>query len=481
MSITVTPIGGSPTTFGPSPCTTISCTVSFTTVPGITKITFTLTDNSANALSIFSTTISVPPSTFNTLNFTANPVVNSVALQLASATVNAGNPADDLLTLQARDIDGNIIIGNGKYLDANGNPVTFTLNTSNIQAGGMGSVNIQGSSIIFASEQNVGYAHYDGKWLASSTISVNSSSNAVPILTSITVTTTPTVVHEFAVGSAPTYLVTGSDGNLWFAESTGNKIGKVTNSGILTEYSPPTGASKPYGITTGPDGNIWFTEYNGNKIGKVTTSGTFTEYSVPTPASQPYEITTGPDGNLWFTEYIGDKIGKVTTSGTFTEYSIPTGAPQPNGITTGPDGNLWFVESSSNKIGKVTTSGTFTEYSIPTAASQPLAITSGPDGNLWFSELSGNNIGKVTTSGVFTEYSVPTAASKPLGIATGPDGNLWFTEFNSTKIGKVTTSGAFAEYGIPTAVSKPIGITIGPDGNLWFSESAGNNIGSFVY
>src|SRR5438477_348283 len=36
---------------------------------------------------------------------------------------------------------------------------------------------------------------------------------------------------------------------------------------LFTEYPIPTANSQPWGITAGPDGNIWFTEQYGNKIG----------------------------------------------------------------------------------------------------------------------------------------------------------------------------------------------------------------------
>ncbi len=55
-------------------------------------------------------------------------------------------------------------------------------------------------------------------------------------------------------------------------------------------------------ITAGPDGNLWFTERNGNKIGRITTGGVITEFTHSHRNSRPYDITTGPDGNLWFTE-----------------------------------------------------------------------------------------------------------------------------------------------------------------------------------
>lgn len=284
-------------------------------------------------------------------------------------------------------------------------------------------------------------------------------------------------IIEFPIPTAssnPYFIVTGPDGNLWFAEAGGNKIGKITTAGIITEYVVPTAGSSPVGITVGPDGNLWFTEYLGNKIGKVTTTGSFTEYTIPTAGSQPLGITTGPDGNLWFTNTSSGNIGKITTTGTITEYAI--GASTPFSIVTGPDGNLWFTEYGNNSIGKITTAGVFTEYPIPTAGSGPIDITVGPDDNLWFTEYSGNKIGKLTTAGNFTEYTVPTAGAAPYGIAKGSDGNLWFAEYTGNKIGMLTTAGVFTEFVSPTANSFPYYITSGPDGNIWFGEYSGNKI-----
>jgi hypothetical protein len=79
----------------------------------------------------------------------------------------------------------------------------------------------------------------------------------------------------------------------------------------ITEFPIPTGSSLPQGITAGPDGALWFTERAGNKIGRITTAGVVTnEFTVPTANSSPFGITAGPDGALWFTEYDANKIGR---------------------------------------------------------------------------------------------------------------------------------------------------------------------------
>jgi streptogramin lyase len=71
------------------------------------------------------------------------------------------------------------------------------------------------------------------------------------------------------------------------------------------EVAIPTANSSPVGITAGPDGNLWFTENAGNKIGRITTTGVITEFPVPSSDSSPYGITAGQDGNLWFTDIAG--------------------------------------------------------------------------------------------------------------------------------------------------------------------------------
>src|SRR2546422_322656 len=217
------------------------------------------------------------------------------------------------------------------------------------------------------------------------------------------------------------------------------------------EYKVPTGlngASFPMSITTGPDGNLWYTDSDGVQVVRVTTSGVFTVYPMPakTPSDKPDSITTGPDGNLWFTTGPGNSIDKLTTAGTLTEYPLPNLQSGPDGITVGPDGNLWFTEdlivgsAFVGVIGKVTTSGVFTEYPVP-PNSLPQQITVGPDGNLWFTDSGSNDIAEVSTGGSFIQNPLPTSNSFPNGITVGPDNNIWFTEVGSPpRVGELVLS-----------------------------------------
>jgi virginiamycin B lyase len=248
----------------------------------------------------------------------------------------------------------------------------------------------------------------------------------------------------------------------------------------------PTGVGSPEGITAGPDGNFWFTELAGDKIGRIAKDGAITEFSVPTPRSFPHGIAVGPDGNLWFTEINASQIGRISTSGVVTEFPLPTPNSQAHAITRGPDGNLWFTEINVDRIGRITTDGLITEFPLPTAgiagqakstcgpsnaASQPYDIAEGADRSLWFTECNSDKIGRISTAGVITEFPLGTPGREPHGITMGPDGNLWFTEFGADKIGIISTDGVvLGEIQVPTATSGPHAIIQGPDRKLWFTE-----------
>ena len=72
--------------------------------------------------------------------------------------------------------------------------------------------------------------------------------------------------------------------------------------GTFTEFRVPTTLGTPAGIAVGRDGDLWFTELIGNKIGRITPTGSITEFPIPTAGSQPNGIAAGPDGAMWFTE-----------------------------------------------------------------------------------------------------------------------------------------------------------------------------------
>jgi streptogramin lyase len=193
------------------------------------------------------------------------------------------------------------------------------------------------------------------------------------------------VVAKFAAGginTAPESITAGPDGNLWFTEVFGNRIGRMTPAGELTEFSILAG-TYPRGITTGPDGALWFTL--SAAVGRVTTDGQMSVYQVGNDPSLPLgDIAVGPDGNLWFTgsegiRHISPKGGSVTN------VPLPSGA-RPYGLEKGPDGNVWFTDPGHNSITRMGVSGALREFQLARRFSYPQGMAVGADGRIWFGE-----------------------------------------------------------------------------------------------
>jgi streptogramin lyase len=126
-------------------------------------------------------------------------------------------------------------------------------------------------------------------------------------------------IQEFPLPTAtarPVGITLGNDGNLWFTEytsttnynPTGN-VASITPAGAVTEF--PVGTD-PSEIAAGPDGNIWYVAWYHTAIGRMTPTGQVTEFALPR-SSFPHGIAAGPDGALWVTEATG--VGRLSIEG----------------------------------------------------------------------------------------------------------------------------------------------------------------------
>lgn len=339
-------------------------------------------------------------------------------------------------------------------------------------------------------------------------------------------------VTEFSKGltGQPELLAASPDGSIWFTES-GDKVGRITGSGEITEYSVP---GQPGDITVDSVGDAWIGLDERDEITRVTPAGVVSDFSLP---AEPIGVTFGLDGNLWYTDegsgctllpklscVHGPAVGRLTPTGAVTEFPLP----EPDGglrqIITGPDGNLWFGEgltflenpiaqNGSGAVGRITPSGVPTDYPIAfgpddsgfcggTGNFHSLSdMTVGPDGNIWAGETdtcfySGGccttaNIARITPQGVVTLYFA--GWEDEIGaIASGPGNALWLGIGSVDDAGGgmailgSTTTGVITEYGLTSTTlsmevdystdGSPIGVyslAAGPEGDLWFTGTNG--------
>jgi streptogramin lyase len=114
--------------------------------------------------------------------------------------------------------------------------------------------------------------------------------------------------------SRPARLAFGPRG-LWFTDPGRNAIGLLEggHAGQLHWFPLPTADSGPAGIALGPDGNLWFTQVRGNRIGRLTPAGELLEFTLPNPDGQPYLIVSGgKDGKLYFSHRNSTRMGSIT-------------------------------------------------------------------------------------------------------------------------------------------------------------------------
>ncbi|VTR98683.1 Virginiamycin B lyase OS=Streptococcus gallolyticus GN=vgb PE=3 SV=1 [Gemmata massiliana] len=246
-------------------------------------------------------------------------------------------------------------------------------------------------------------------------------------------------------------LAVGPDGNLWFTSREENAIRRITLKGEFDSTFPipskavvenkVTKGTWPRGITAGPDGNLWFAEMTGNKIGRITPKGEITEYPVPTDDAQPYGVVTGPDKMIWFTESATGKIGRLNPkTGKIEEFRLADSKARPRDITNGPDGNLWFSENGADRISRITPKGEVSGFELP-KGTQPIGIATGGDGNVWFTAFKTHKIGRITPAGKLSWFDLKTENAQPFGMTAGPDGTVWFTE-QANRVGQIDTKNA---------------------------------------
>jgi virginiamycin B lyase len=191
---------------------------------------------------------------------------------------------------------------------------------------------------------------------------------------------------QFSFFGVSVGITTGSDGNIWFTDQTDHAVWRYNPStGVFAEFPTPTPNSFPGDITTGADGNMWFTEQAVDKFGKITPSGVITEFS---GVNSPSSIAAGPDGNIWISSAFVSEVARVTPTVEITIFQTPS---TPTIIRPGNSNNLLFTEFSANKIASITTDGVVTESAV-FLESGPTGITAGAGNRVWFLGASTNRV-----------------------------------------------------------------------------------------
>jgi streptogramin lyase len=226
--------------------------------------------------------------------------------------------------------------------------------------------------------------------------------------------TTAGVTKEFDLVMGCTavgFITSGPHNNLWFPERCDGvdligemkALGAGTGTIIAHGFADSGTAHGVMAIATGADGNIWFAESAKNAVGRLNvTSDAITEFSIPgASAGTLMRVTRGPDDNVWFA--FQATLGRITAAEAVEEFNLPDGTAPINFMTAVADGSLWATDTVHGLLWRtvLTPSGlTATKFTIHQFDGL-LYITPGPDGYLWFTEQNLDAIGRITPDVVF--------------------------------------------------------------------------------
>jgi virginiamycin B lyase len=132
--------------------------------------------------------------------------------------------------------------------------------------------------------------------------------------------------------------------------SPGNKGGRVTMAGEVTEFSLPAG-SLPGPIVAGADGALWLTLRNAGELARMTTDGQLTgQFPLASATADPVGLVAAPDGQLWVGQHETASLVRFSLAGEFgAELRVRS---RLDVLTLGPDGALWYATADGAKVGR---------------------------------------------------------------------------------------------------------------------------------
>jgi uncharacterized protein (TIGR03437 family) len=305
----------------------------------------------------------------------------------------------------------------------------------------------------------------------------------------------------------PTATSFDSFGNLYIADTDGQRIRQVTPAGMIgtlagtgvAGYGPEPGPASstqlkaPAGIAATPAGAVWIADTNNQRVRLVDANGLVQSV-----------VGTGHPGSA--------------------PEDSPAGSAElraPSGVCLDPSGAVYIVDSGNNRILRLS------EGRVSTAAgsgapgysgdggdakraglNQPRACAVDWRGNLFIADTENNRIRKVDVSGVIATLAgsgekggfgdegpaAAAALSGPYGVAADGDGNVYIADTGNHRIREVTTDGVIhtiaGQYGagwsgdgdlaVKALLNAPSGLALDGAGILYFADAGNGRVRRLV-
>ena len=300
-----------------------------------------------------------------------------------------------------------------------------------------------------------------------------------------------------------------SEGNVYVADYTNNRIRKITSAGVVTTLAGSgvtssvngTGINAtfngPRGLAVDSLGNVYVGE-NGHLIRKISPTGVVTTLAgsgigggngafadgtgVSASFAYPTGVAVDSSGTVYVADQLNNRIRKITSGGVVTTFAGNGGTTftdgtgtnatfnSPSGVAVDSNGNVYVGDNSNNRIRKITPAGVVTTLAGQTTAgstngtgtnasfTNPYGIAVDSIGNVYAAEVNGHRIRKITSAGVVTTLAgsgtatfadgTGTNASFNVsqGVTVDSSGTLYLADQQNQRIRKITPAGLVSTF-----------------------------------
>jgi hypothetical protein len=265
--------------------------------------------------------------------------------------------------------------------------------------------------------------------------------------------------------NTPSSIAIDATGGAWIANSVGNSVTRLTNTGSFVATYTGNGLTDPASISIDSSGSAWVAD-NPNAAGsvtKITSSGTFPGGSAGyTSGGIDFPFGTAIDGAsaVWITD--GSAVTKLATSNGAVlsgsgGYTAAGGLNAPTAIAIDGAGNAWMTNSADNMV-KLSSTGTLLVQ--PVLSSVVLGVAADASGNIWV--VDGTSVVKFSnagaTLGTFATGGIGGASS----VAIDGAGNVWVANFSPSTTSPTHVSAVeFSNSGTALSGANGFGFTTG--------------------
>jgi YD repeat-containing protein len=302
--------------------------------------------------------------------------------------------------------------------------------------------------------------------------------------------------------SGPNNMAFDKKGNLWVAETSGNRVQEYAASGELILKFGTVGTEngqfkEPRGIVVDSKENVWVTDTGNNRVEEFSSTGTYISKfgSLGAGNGQFKEatgITVDPKGKLWVVDTGNSRVQEFSATGTYEKQFGTAGTEngkfkEPFDMAVDSKENIWVTDSGNHRVQEFSIAGTYLGQ-FGTSGTEngqfkfPKGITIDSGGHIWVADYSNNRVQEFSSTGTYMSKfgTVGTKAGQlllPKGIAVDASGNVWVSNTNgSYSVEEFTGTGEYIRSPFTTTtLEKPAGVTVAKE-KVWVADTAANRI-----